>query len=241
MIWGNTPPPLGTKLNRSHPASSGLVACWPMNEGRGSIINDACGLAKGNTVYGLGSLVQWNPTNLGKFFNPFRTGGSTHFHCGTGDQFNLPKFSLSIWWQANDCTNWMGPFQNRMTGKNGFQFINATNSNVNCIPHLVVWDGSAEAYNIKSSVTFPLPFTKMSHFVWTYNGTTVKLYVNGINIPTANGLSGWAASVEGVIIGRGWSNINAKGEIGMVCVYNRAILEKEILNLYKEPFCMFND
>src|SRR5690242_1800589 len=41
--WGRRKPPVGTPLARAHPLARGLVGCWPLNEGTGTLARDAAG------------------------------------------------------------------------------------------------------------------------------------------------------------------------------------------------------
>ena len=81
------------------------------------------------------------------------------------------------------------------------------------------------------------------HYIGTYDGTTIKLYVNGALVDSFN-YSGTPTSGGEVRIARRWDNIIAtsnfyKGDIGVVRIYNRALTSNEVTSNYNAQSTRF--
>ncbi|CAN5322938.1 hypothetical protein BH10PAT1_BH10PAT1_1790 [soil metagenome] len=211
--------PEATQLNDG--AGNSPVGYWNFDEGNGTTANDKSG--NGNTGTWNGTLGnQWSAGKYGKGGN--FDGTTNYVDIGSPSVLNLTQFSLSLWWKGaighgSGGDSFAGPFNNRLANKNGFQFANEISSNTSFQPHLVIWNGTSEAANYKSATAYSLPFTSWMHFEWTYDGSTAKLYVNGIP-QTVSSSSTTNYPEIGVFIGAGY-NYNA-GQIDDVKVYDYA-------------------
>jgi len=141
---------------------------------------------------------------------------------------------VSLWWNYETVNNiYSGPLAYRVSGKNGFQFVNGDLDGSSVFqPHLVIWNGSSEASNWDtSSFTLSKPWNTMHHFVWTYDGTTVKLYVDGVNQAVASGTnSGWGSGDGGLTIGKAYAG--QTGIIDEVEVSNTALSAAWVAAVY---------
>jgi len=239
MIWGNTKPPLGTKLNIAHPLAKGIVAVWPLNEYNGNIINDISGEKQNLQGTNL-SLNQWDSSMFGR---SIKTAETSYFTSPSSIHANTRlygyKYSVSIWWKAFIVPAWCGPIHYKGGATYGFQFVNENSSTSLFKPHLVsCYDKDETGGNYKGSYNISIPFDKFYHFVWTVDGNTVKLYINGVKDQVASSVAGWGSER---IIKLGYAyNKGTTGLIELPIVYNRVLTENEAIQLYKEPFCMFN-
>jgi hypothetical protein len=72
------------------------------------------------------------------------------------------------------------------------------------------------------------------YIVGTYNGTTYRIYVNGVEMPTTEGASGTNTSTSSLFIGaRNDGDQHMNGYIDDVRIYNRALSQEEITKLYE--------
>ena len=77
--WQTKPPP-GTQIDWTHPLTRGLVGCWPMNEGCGTIVHNMAPSRKVNH----GAIVNgatWVPSRGGGGISTV-TGSSHYIECG---------------------------------------------------------------------------------------------------------------------------------------------------------------
>lgn len=226
-----TKPPLGAKINWSHPLSRGVKGYWLMNEGSGSIVNDISGNGNYGTLTGFSSpetsLSGWNPGQFGK---------TLHFDRATANFIALKysttlasgsEFSLSCWIKlyATD-TNWR-PLFGLTSNLHGF--YNYSN--------WLYWEGATPSPNFLTTL---FSNNKWYHIVLTRDKSNIaKVFVNGvkdINEPTKSN------SMNLVNLGKDGSyNLYFGGIYDNAIYYNRALTNKEVMQLYIEPFCMFND
>jgi len=69
-----------------------------------------------------------------------------------------------------------------------------------------------------------LPLNTWSHLAATYDGATMRLYVNGVQVASAPQTGPIAASSQALSIGSNWA-----GQLDEVRIYNRAISASQIL------------
>lgn len=206
----------------------GLVGYWRMDEASGTSAQDSSG---NNNI---GTLTNGPTWGNGKYNNAVVLDGSNDYiSISSTSSFNTAQFTLSQWWYATGATcgaTWSGPFNNRVASQNGFQFVNDTNSTTVFTPHLVIWNGTSETAQYKSTTTYNCPFTGWKHFVWVYSGSgTPKLYVDNIEqTVTTSAITTY--NNPGIFIGRGYSYV--LGSIDETRLYNRPLNTDEISVLY---------
>jgi hypothetical protein len=219
--WGNNKPPLGARLNASHPLVKGLVGCWLMNENGGGKLYDLSG--KNNT----GTITNATWSTSGQI-------GNTLSFDGDGDYVNIASpsnlamgtgnWSACAWFKVNAFTNnW---------------------------PGIIVFDNDGIAFDgdflaiLQDGNGYSMPGGHESIGVWTHvcavrAGTNYSLYRNGIYGSTIQTESGYG--LAGVYhLGTGFSNTSFNGLIDDVMIYDRALTPSRIKQLYTNPFCMFN-
>jgi len=236
-------PPLGVPVNWGDPLAQGLVGCWLMNEGGGTIVNDLSG--NGNT----GTLVADTHTVAGKF------GPALSFD-GTDDYVTIPsinyagvsQLTVSFWVKFNaapTATIYMLQ-QGNSANNRVFNFLVLDGGRT----HFTLWNSSAasETGRYDSIITT----TNWYHIVGTYDGANVRVYVNGIlgtyrqgaltgtlEDAVSGGLDqfilGGSLSLAGVL------SSDFAGQIDNVSIYNRALSASEIAQLYMTPFRIFQE
>ena len=206
------------------PNNLGLVGYWSFNEGTSTVALDYSGNKnKGTLVNG----PTWVNGKQGKALN--FDGGNDYVDAKSPASLNLTTFTLSVWWNGASHVMWGGPVSNRIAGQNGFQFVDDQNGLSLFRPHLVIWNGISETAQYKGATTYNVPFNSWKHFVWTYDGSTARLFVNGVKeTVTTSGISNYP--INGIWIGRSYAYVG--GLIDEVRIYNRALSAGEIQTLY---------
>jgi hypothetical protein len=199
------------------------VGFYPLNEGAGNVAYDL-------SESGVDGVFAGTPLP-----SPIvdRFGKSIYFNNTTAqcidispDPLNsLTAFSVTGW--VNPLTTDIGLVQSwqagadqiliRDNGSTGLQFYTYTSGQVG---------GNILTYTLN----------EWQHVVFTYDGTTMRAYRNGVVSATTYAQTGAMNSVARLRIGGGTVSENpTNGNIGDVRIYNRAISAEEIADLYYNP------
>lgn len=238
-IWSDprVKPPYGSvEVDWGHSLSSNLRMLYLLNEMAG----DVHGMGAAPTVGSLytlgGTLPSWVTASTGPGVN---FAGDSFRGCvdltAQNSLFNIAApFSLEVWWnwQAGNKQAYAGPFQTRVASQNGFQFTEQAASTTQARPHLVVWNGSSETNNFVGATTWARPFNKK--FIWTFDGTTASLYVDGVPDTVSAGDAGYSNAMPATNLGAGYQSI--AGVLVKVAIYTRVLSPREALWLAQEPF-----
>lgn len=229
QLFINRPLP-GARLDMSHPLAKGLVGCWLMNE-------------QGNIAYDLSPYK--NHGSLVNFTSPLYSLGQrsiqgikfdgidSYIDCGSANSLNLlSDFTLSTWIYITSIGTITGTVGTR-TDRNDFTLpygliVSATN-----IPLFRMGNGASQS-SCDSTVV-------LNQSVW-YNitasikGTIMKLYQNGILIKSAT-YGGTRQTLSKLTIGSRSTSANFfYGHINNVMIWNTALSEHNIKNLYISPY-----
>ena len=225
--WSGVKPPLGTQLDRSHPLGN-PVAAYFMLEGGGSKIYDLSG--NGNTGSFVGNTA-WVP---GKF-------GSCLSFDGVGDYIasaatptlKIVEGTLSVWAK----TSVPGLYLLTVGSGGNRVFITMTGGGAIRGQALIGW---STIFQINTP-TGALHDGKWHHSVLTWNSSEAVFYVDGRREISESGDERWnnTANVAAQIGADGSGTTNWNGSIDNVMIFNRALTASEIVQLYREPFCMF--
>lgn len=222
-------PRLGTPLNKSHRLSKGLVGCWLMNEGGGKTVYDLSG--NGHK----GTFVNQTTWVSGKY-------GPATYYDGTDDVIAIPnriwhdsKFTVVVGLSSADLTATVSALAgSRDTANKGWSVRLEQWNDTGKFGFTV--EGVGDYASILDSPTEGICAVSV------VDGSLVTYFVNGqfdtdaigaINNPDTAGLY-----IGGVGT---WGGIDAdyKGNIEFVLYYDRALSNSELLQLYRNPFCMF--
>lgn len=206
---------------------NGLVGWWTM-DGPDTISN----ITDRSTTGTNGSLTGQAATTTapGKIGQALSLDGTDDFvNMGTSATYATSNMTISFWARSNTApTIFDGPMgkteSDTWTQGWGFFFQSATQMRF-----------FVEGYNTNfASNTFTNPVTNWNHYVGTWDGTTIKLYVNAVVGTNAN-YSGSITATNQFNIGRvgGTNNYNLNGQIDDVRFYNRALSASEVSALYK--------
>lgn len=242
-IYATSKPPVGTQLNLSHPLAKGLTGCWLLNESGGAVLNDISG---NNNQVTLASAPTWGPNKLS--FN-----GSSQFGYISSPPASLKPAALTVagWVKANSLSGIQPVVAECPTGMagdgRGYYLQIGTNAS------FTIGNSPGGGFHSATGAS-TLTTGKWYHLVGTYDGTALKVYVNGVldgttstsvTISYTDAASGGPSPQTFYIAGL---HLNASGQldpanmdllngdIGYVYIYNRALSAAEVQQLYTAPF-----
>jgi hypothetical protein len=204
-----TPPPTG---------STGLVAWWRMDESSGTSASDAFGINTG-TLSGGATFV------AGKINNAVNLDGANDY-VRKSAPIGIPSVnaakSISLWVTTRDTSTTRQALVLDAAGANAEQIeLRGTK---------FVYSKSGGAALVNSNITPAL--NTWYHIVATWDGTTNRIYINGVeraNSTTAHN----SGAVETLSIGTYESNFEFwNGLIDDVRIYNRALTASEVLSIF---------
>lgn len=224
-----TPTPIPTVSPTPTPTPSGLKAYWNFNENTGTIAQDSTGI---NTAYLKGAT--WAP---GKYGSAVRFNGiSDLVDAGSDSSLNLMNdMTLEAWIYP---TGWGNPKAGRIVSKfnaltdKGYTFYIYDKE----FPHDL---RTSFGYRDLTHVSNVLNLSMWQHVAFTFNGTHKTFYVNGVAFEPINISPDGTLTPSGDTTGTNFTigygtNIEMpryfEGVIDEVRVYDRALMQDEILN-----------
>ncbi|MBU4122855.1 hypothetical protein KJ959_04155 [bacterium] len=212
-----------SKYNQPQDAKpEGLVARWNFDEGSGNILNDKSGKGNDGTIYG----ASWDEGKYGQALN--FDGSNDYVDCGSEPDLlptNSVTYSLWVNPAVMDVNRGIVVSDTKYNG--GFNLFTIWNTHTYRIYANI--NGVLKLYGGP-----PVNVGQWTYLVATYDGSTIRLYVNGIEY-------GSGLSAPGTIIGSTKIRIagtttgtvsNWKGLIDETVIYNRALTATEIRQLY---------
>jgi len=240
-------PPRGIQLNKSHWASRGLVGCYLMNEGGGDKINDLSGNGNTGTKY---SGTTWQGGKFGPALNLAQRGyHNDGVDCGAGASLNVTDLTVLVWAKPSSsgsavdgmlCTRYWPSAGQRVWA---LQLLNHKT------PTIWIGNSGGGGYVTQAQSDTDVDYDVWGQFAFTFkDGVGVNgLYHNGQPLPydeaqtntSLNQLDN-AKTVEIGCYADGSASSQFDGDIDHALIYNRALSQSEITQLYQNPFCMFD-
>ena len=206
----------GMQLNKCHPLSKGLVACYLFNEMTGETVFDLSGNNNNGT---LENGVAWGS-------------GGLDFD-GVDDYVDTTSLNIAVG-ETITLEFWGKPHHLRTGGDIGLMVGSAYGFGVDATfdSTFIMKAGVGNYYGTTDAVLDDIRY----HFIAVVSSTSTTVYLNGRNhITHAVGHSGGT-----VLIGKRDTNVQYfNGSIDSVRIYNRALSAEEIAWLYREPYAMF--
>ncbi len=201
----------------SSPATGGLVAAWGFNEGAGTGAVDLSGLANVGAING----AAW--TGQGKF------GGGMAFNGSTSevDVPDAPSLDLAA---AMTVEAWVkpaaaSPSWTAIVHKNTDRYYLMASSDTNGLPAI---GATFTSGNLNVFGTQTLPVGVWSHLAGTYDGTRLRLYLNGTQVATTPRTVPLTTSSQPLTIGADVYGEFFQGTLDEIRIYNRALSATEI-------------
>ncbi len=228
----------GDKLNSADsqadsqidPLQKGMVGYWELDDGSGTSAADASG--NGNT----GTLTNGPTWTTGKIngavtFNSGATNGQYIDAGASVDDSITNAFALSAWISPEGLSGQREIMRN--DAGNGNRGIDIRTNGA----HAEVYTYNGAVRSVMGSIT--LSTSVWTHIVGTYDGTSLKLFVNGVQDGTLSTSGNVVLSSTSLFIGSGvyqgflaGSQGEFRGKIDEVRVYNRALSADEVAKLY---------
>ena len=216
----------------SYVPTSGLVGWWPFNGNA----NDESGNGNNGTVNG----ATLTSDRFGVANKAYSFDGVSNFiqvaHSSTLTFNN--SISISFWLNQTDYTmgtsstlsNERVPLGKVNSAGDGFCFETVDAIQSCCGPQFYIRNGGAPV-QFESNTTMSI--TTWVHLMGTYDGNTLSLYQNGILIGTSTGVVNLSSILSDLYFGKeGVLGRFFKGKIDDIAIYNRALTQQEISNLY---------
>jgi fibronectin type 3 domain-containing protein len=217
---GNTAPAANVSVTVQNTASPGLVGAWAFDEGSGTTTADQSG--KGNN----GTLSNTTWVTTGKFNNALSFNGTTAWvTVNDSNTLDLTTGMTVEGWVKPSVggASWQTAIVKEQPGNLVYGIY--ANTNLGRPEAEVYAGGQTRAVNGTSA----LPTGTWSHLAATYDGTTLRLYVNGAQVSQLTTSGSILTSTSPLRIGGNsvWGE-RFTGLIDEVRVYNRALSAGEI-------------
>lgn len=231
MRTSTTQPPLGTPLNRNHSLSKGMVGCWLLNEGGGTIARDSTRLNGIDGVLTNGPVSQKTARGNAVLFdgvNDFITIANTSNIALTTD------ITVSVWVNIISfihAVNQVMLKNNANTGFYGFYVSSAGN-----VVFQVTGANHTSATVLALGVWYHVCCVKNINLT-----NNMSIFINGAKEVFAG--SGTVINTSTAALNFGTDSVNAGRQANMllqdVKVYNRPLSDTEVRQLYTNPYSMF--
>lgn len=224
-------PPLGTQLDWSDPINRGLVGCWLMNEGAGTIVNDLSGNGhvgafSGNTAW-----------TAGKYGAAISTADQSADRIVVpGNAVGLDGFSACtiLFWARNNATTCTVA-----------QYL-MDKSGAGPCPYGIYFDAAEQfvvkfvnaAAGVGHAIRYASVNTDWHLFGAWWDGVNVNTIYDGVFGKSAALAGPMYASAHNVELCGSGGTSAYNGQVSHVMMYNRALTPSEIARLYREPFCV---
>ena len=204
----------------------GLIAYWPLDEGSGSTANDVIDNHDGTLQGG----ATWTSGKLGSAID---TNNNGYITVPEHSDFRpVAAISLQAWVSVDSFSMWdgiAGNIQDNGSSEAGYSLYTSTGG--------MDWYVAVNGVLVTAHSSCPLG--QWTHFVGTFDGSYVRLYMNGQleGSIAASGTIGWSFIPLEFSIGRYYDDNElyiADTRIDEVAVWNRALSVDEIGFLYND-------
>jgi hypothetical protein len=188
---------------------------------------------------GTASNVDFNVVGKYGFAGKFN-GTNSYLYAANSVQQPTKNFSASVWvyLNANPSSGYgiVGNFQSGSSPQNGWVIARASGDT-----KFSFWaDGTANSNGGKAVGTTVIQTGVWYHVVGTYDGTNVKIYVNGSLENSVAYSTTPGTTNQPLVIGRWYGNYDdyyTDGKIDQIRIFNKAISADEVTKLYNEIQC----
>lgn len=219
---GNTTTSAAVTVNVSNTVSGGLVASYNFNEGAGTTVSDGSG--SGNT----GTIFQATWFTAGKFGKALAFDGNNDY-VSVNDSPSLDltnRMTLEAWVRPTASSGWRTVLMKENGSEMSYGMYARESSNR---PSVWMRVNPTSGSSQSAGATPGLPLSTWSHMAATYDGTSLKLYINGTLRATKSQTGSMYVSGSPLKFGGNavWGEYFA-GQLDEIRIYNRALTQSEI-------------
>ena len=203
-----------------------LVACWPMEEGSGSVVIDSTSFGNDGTTVGSPTWVT-GKNGLALSLN----GTDQYVTVPHNASLNLNTLTISAWIKpgksgTQDLIKKALLMPTQSAGTDGYE---VSLSSATTVFFRINQATSGDTLRINSTTSYPTTGTTWMHVAATYDGTTMRLYINGIQEASLATTATIAQNTLPLTLGTQTSNPRYyQGAIDDAQIYNRALSQSEI-------------
>ncbi|HUS83435.1 MAG TPA: LamG domain-containing protein, partial [Dehalococcoidia bacterium] len=212
--------------------TGGLVGQWTMEEGSGATINDSSSPANNGTLFGDAT-----------WASPGQVGSYALSLDGTGDYALVGDDACLDVTGAITLATWVKPEKQgtqyllkkaTMDGIDGYELSLATSGKAFV---RLNQKASANTYRLDSTSDYPYDGSTWVHLAATYDGSTIRIYVNGVEdgTPIAGPVAIATNDLSLGIGAQGDGGVPLQGQLDEARLYNRALSPEEIQSLAEVP------
>ncbi len=188
---------------------------------------------------GTDTSITYNSGN-GKFNQGAGFGGSSNISLGDPASLDVSQISIAFWLQVGDLTNDSVPASKWDSDPNSWvMYIDGSGSSgfTDKLRFNVIINEQAPSWNLKATSNNALTTGTWYHVVGTYDGSTVKLYINGTLQSDYTSISGTIRASSAAFKIGSWLNNNSTAlpngsKVDDFAVFNRALTATEVDYLY---------
>ncbi len=220
-----------TKINvtiTSNPdLNDGLVGHWTF-DGKDMTSNVADSSGNGNTGYLTGFTS--TTTVIGKIGQALDFDGvDDYVQVANSISLNPANITISVWAKSNTAT-WNNP--GMLVSKRNVYILHPISASKKL--RFYIYDGGAWQSALYTSTS---DITKWHNYIGTYDGSSIRIYEDGVEKSSTSYVGSITTSDTGVLaIGRddGYSTRYLNGSLDDVRIYNRALSADEVTRLYQQ-------
>ncbi len=218
-----------SEITFSNSSENSLISYWSLDEGQGGIARDDSGLGNNGEL----TSTTWTDGISG---SALQFDGSGSVNVPSNGTLNPSRVSVAAWLYPTQFPA-PGPnhhFMGKWTG-GGYQYVAYLAAGTNGQVRFQVSNGSK--FN-ESASTVNISLNQWSHFVATWDGNNIRIYVNGVEGTTelyrqfTGDLCGGSAQLT---IGSA-AGIGLHGRMDEVYLYSHALSAEEVSLLYSQAF-----
>jgi hypothetical protein len=213
-----------------------LVGHWRMDEGTGSFVADASPSGLHGTAVGGPT---WVPGKRGPFALSFTNGTSRYVTVPDAASLDLTTaITMAAWIRPTQVAT--ASIMNKATFASGPTYGYELDLSSTGVPFVRLFNDTQAAGGGRLNATIPYPTdgTTWMHVAATYDGTTIKMYINGVLNVTRASTSPIPMNSLPLVIGAPSDGLAARvfpGAIDDARLYNRALTAAEIAALVAVP------
>lgn len=228
----------GTKVNTSISQAqgtgrldSGLAGYWSMDEGTGTSITNSATIGGSTSLTGTPA---WVTGQIGSALDFDGTDDTANVTYDTA--FTSSNALTYSFWAKPDLNEGIG-ILGALNGENGsaYNYVSIDNDGAQVGTPLLRFTRNIGGTTDRS-VQFTYPVSTWFHYVYTYDGASERVYINGSKSGEWAQTGSFASNTEfGLVLGRQYSTaVNYyNGALDEVRMYNRALSADEISQLYR--------